>query len=188
MRRLAAAFDPIFSRSFEDCIANTSKCVDEIYNVLKMPPRMVPITAPRVTSSLHMTRNRHAVEVMLRDVYAGNWSFAPKWARGLNLWSNDGASAVPMFASPPTPPPRLSDIMGSQQMSAQQHADSLWPKEWQPKRARAASEVVWQERQAASAASQRQQSTGTVDVPKRHAKTVAAAQNEGYVYDIDARR
>ena len=53
LRQLARRFDPIFSRSFEDCVGHggtgAAACVGEIYRALGLPPRTAPINVPRVS-------------------------------------------------------------------------------------------------------------------------------------------
>ena len=88
LRAVAATFAPSFSRSFEECTASLAACIDDIYRTLDLPlrshrsgapagPRQPMITPPRVTSTLDLVRNRAAVEALMRDVAAGNWTPGP---------------------------------------------------------------------------------------------------------------
>ena len=74
LEKLARRFKPVVSRSFEECVADASRCVEAIYGELGLPRRPLGITPPRVSTTAGSVHNRAAVDAMVRDVWAGNWT------------------------------------------------------------------------------------------------------------------
>jgi hypothetical protein len=67
---------PVLSLDFDACVRNASACIGSVYSALQLPARDAPIPTPRVsTSSARTVINREAIDEMLRDVEAGNWSY-----------------------------------------------------------------------------------------------------------------
>ena len=118
LQALAANFGPVFTRSFEDCVGHggtsASECIAEIYRALQLPPRTLAVAAPRVSSSMRLVRNRGAVEAMVRDCRAGNWSLRPQ--QPVRHLAKNRMAAVaqqqqqPQLRQqqPPPPPPQRS--------------------------------------------------------------------------------
>lgn len=87
LRAAAATFRPSFSREFEECTGELTKCINDIYAAVGLPPRStkLAITPPRVSSSLSLVRNRDEVEAVARDVAAGNWTPGPPHEPGVGF-------------------------------------------------------------------------------------------------------
>ena len=48
LQKQAQDFDPLFTSTFEDCVANATHCVNVIYETLELPPRAKSVLAARV--------------------------------------------------------------------------------------------------------------------------------------------
>ena len=76
LQTLAASFQPVFSSTFEECVADAPACVNQIYGKLGLPPRKASVLAARVSSSLKVVRNLDELRATLADIKAGNWTSA----------------------------------------------------------------------------------------------------------------
>lgn len=80
LQTLAQSFGPIFTSTFEDCVANATGCINTIYGKLGLPERKESVLAARVSSSLNVVRNLDDLRGVLRDIKAGNWTSSSRRA------------------------------------------------------------------------------------------------------------
>ena len=105
LQKQARMFEPEFTSTFEDCVANATQCVDTIYRTLELPARIKPVLAARVSSSLNVVRNLDELQETLSDIAAGNWTAAgrkkriarshpPGWTRPNGTRADKGGKGV----------------------------------------------------------------------------------------------
>lgn len=82
LQKQAKSFEPLFTSTFEDCVANATQCVNIIYDTLGLPPRIKPVLAARVSSSLNVVRNLDELLVALDEIRNGTWTSSRKKGGG----------------------------------------------------------------------------------------------------------
>ncbi len=81
LQTLAHSFGPIFSSTFEACVANATACINDIYDKVGLPTRTADVLSARVSSSLKVVRNLDELRDTLRDIKAGNWTWSSRKAK-----------------------------------------------------------------------------------------------------------
>ena len=99
LQTLAASFQPVFSSTFEECVADAPACVNQIYGKLGLPPRKASVLAARVSSSLKVVRNLDELRATLADIKAGNWTSARRAKHIANV-ARRGAKALGNWSRP----------------------------------------------------------------------------------------
>ena len=82
LQRQAKSFEPLFTSTFEDCVANATQCVNIIYDTLGLPPREKAVLAARVSSSLNVVRNLDDLLSTLDEIKNGTWTSSRKKGGG----------------------------------------------------------------------------------------------------------